>query len=129
MAESQSQMKWVRKFGFVSEFDIDARWVMYEDGNPKPQGSLRIVSFPNLPPGHLKSFCSIVIKRKPKTKKEIEDTKIKKINDGARIESVEVFNNEELELYSIDEHIETWDTTDVAPSYKLEKTYGVKIFN
>lgn len=124
--ENVTQMKWVRKFGFVSEFEIDARFVLYADGNPKPQGSLRIVSFPNLPPGHLKSFCSIVTKRWPKTPQEIEETKKKKFKDG---EEVEVFDNEELELYSIDEHIKTWDTTDVAPLYKLEKTYGVKIFN
>jgi len=118
MAEQIIQKKWVRKVGYVSEFEIDARWVLYEDGNPRPQGSLRIVSFPDLPPGHLKSFCSIVIKRTPKTEQEIMDTVTK--ND---------MTVEELELYSIDEHIETWDVTDTAPLYKLEKTYGVKVFN
>ena|SRR5579859_3563155 len=126
MAEEVTKMKWVRKFGYVSEHKVDARFVLYKDGDARPQGSLRIVSLPDCPPGHLKSFCSIVIKRRPKTEVEILETKKKRFKDG---EEVEVFDNEELELYSIDEHIETWDTTQTDPPYKLEKLYGVKIFN
>ncbi len=117
MAETVIQKRWQRKIGFVSEFKIDARWVLYEDGNPRPQGSLRIVSFPNLPPGHLMCFCSIITKRTPKTEDEIVNTIVK--HD---------LSQEELEIYSIDEHLETWDVTESAPSYKLEKTYGVKVF-
>lgn len=118
MAEQVIQKKWKRKIGFVSEFNIDARWVLYAEGDPRPQGSLRIVSFPNLLPGHLMCFCSIVIKRTPKTEEELISTIVN--HD---------ISEEELELYSIDEHIETWDLTESAPSFKLEKTYGVKIFN
>lgn len=117
MAEKVIQKKWQRKVGYVSEFEIDARWVLYDEGDPRPQGSLRLVSHPDLPPGHLKSFCSIVIGRRPKTEQEIVDTIVK--HD---------MTQEELELYSIDEHLEIWETTDQGPMYKLEKTYGVKVF-
>jgi hypothetical protein len=109
--------RWKRKVGFVSEHKIDARWVLYADGDPKPQGSLRIVSHPDLPPGHVRAHCAIVIKRTPKSPEEIADTVIN--HDIAQ---------EELELYSIDEHLELWVTQDKGPLYQLEKTYGVKVF-
>lgn len=118
MGETIIQKRWVRKLGFVSEFKIDARWVLYEDGDSRPQGSLRIVSHPDLPPGHVRALCSIVIKRTPKTKEEIEQTVVK--HD---------ITQEELEIYSIDEHLQMWETTDSGPLYKLEKTYAVKVFN
>ena len=38
-------------------------------------------------------------------------------------------SQEELEIYSIDEHLELWQTSDQGPLYQLEKTYGVKVFN
>lgn len=119
MAETVIQKKWIRKHGFVSEHQIDARWVLYEDGNPKPQGSLRIVSHPDLPPGHVRAYCSIVTKRTPKSINEIQDTIVK--HD---------LTQEELEVYSVDEHIELWTPDpDVGPLYRIEKTYGVKVFN
>ena len=68
------QGSWVRKLGYVTECDIDARWVLYNPNDPKPQGSLRIVSHPDLPPGHLRSFVSIVTKRWPKTSAELAKT-------------------------------------------------------
>jgi len=119
MAEQVIQKKWVRKIGFVSEFKIDARWVLYADNDPRPQGSLRIVAHPDLPPGHVRAHCSIVTKRRPKTQQEIEDTIVK--HD---------MSQEELEIYSIDEHIELWQPESVTgPLYKIEQTYGVKVFN
>lgn len=68
------QGKWVRKLGYVTECDIDARWVLYYPNDSRPQGSLRIVSHPDLPPGHLRSFVSIVTKRWPKTKEDFAKT-------------------------------------------------------
>jgi len=68
------QGTWQRKFGHVSEFDVDARWILYYPNDSRPQGSLRIVSHPDLPPGHLKSFVSIVTKRLPKTTDELAKT-------------------------------------------------------
>ncbi len=124
--KAENNKKWSKKLGYVSEFKIDARWVLYEDGNPKPQGSLRIVSHPDCPPGKLKAICAIVTGRKPKTKSEIDETKLIRYEDTGEVS--EVFNNEELELYSIDEHLTMWNITDVAPTYELEEKYGVKIF-
>lgn len=71
---TEVQGTWVRKHGYVSECDIDARWILYHPNDERPQGSLRIVSHPDLPPGHLKSFVSLVTKRWPKTKNEISQT-------------------------------------------------------
>jgi hypothetical protein len=68
------QGTWVRKQGYMSEFEIDARWILYFPNDSRPQGSLRIVSHPDLPPGHLKSFVSIVTKRLPKTRDELAKT-------------------------------------------------------
>lgn len=68
------QGRWQRKLGYVTECDIDARWVLYYPNDPRPQGSLRIVSHPDLPPGHLRSFVSIVTKRWPKTKEDFAKT-------------------------------------------------------
>lgn len=120
MAETVIQRKWLRKLGFVSEFKIDARWVLYADNDPRPQGSLRIVSHPDLPPGHVRAYSSFVTKRRPKTSEEIADTIVK--HD---------LSKEELEIYSVDEHIELWqpERPDQGPLYKIEQTYGVKVFN
>lgn len=118
MAEQVIQKIWKRKIGFVSEHKIDARWVLYADNDQRPQGSLRIVSHPDLPPGHVRAYCAIVTKRTPKTKEEIANT----------ITNYDI-GQEELELYSIDDHLELWQTQDQGPLYQLEKTYGVKVFN
>ncbi len=119
MAETVEQKKWIRKLGFVSEFQIDARWVLYADNDQRPQGSLRIVSHPDLPPGHVRAHCSIVTKRRPKTPDEIAETIAK--HDVTK---------EELEIYSIDEYLDLWIPDPVSgPLYKIEKTYGVKVFN
>lgn len=68
------QGTWERKQGYVSEFDIDARWILYYPNDDRPHGSLRIVSHPDLAPGYLKSFVSIVTKRWAKTKDELAKT-------------------------------------------------------
>lgn len=156
------QGEWIRKYGYVSEFDIDARWVLYYPNDNRPYGSLRIVSHPDLPPGHLKSFVSIVTKRWNKTEEEInksleryglmddtnlyyhngvfykkkiltENEKTIKVTYDDPITEKEknhllrnVFN--ELDAYTLFEHVETWDTETMDKIRVLEKLYNVKIF-
>lgn len=205
------QGRWERKLGYVTECDIDARWVLYYPNDSRPQGSLRIVSHPDLPPGHLRSFVSIVTKRWPKSnedyartfqqfgmlddhdlndmfffdgkfyKKKIVTTyyiynrvtyvnKVMSKRDGRVIVSYNtpfnvidvtrnkifvqtpVVNDEftivvyeepfsdaeirktlsslvsELEVYNIDENVQTWDTETTDKKQNLEKLYNVKIF-
>jgi hypothetical protein len=203
------QGNWTRKIGYITECDIDARWILYYPNDSRPQGSLRIVSHPDLPPGHLRSFVSLVVKRKPKTKEDLVKTfeqygllddnndifffnntfykskvvntfyyydgityknKIIKIeNKKTYISYTEPFNagnfiynkifvqtpikndeftiiiysepyndteikellislSGELEAYSIDENVETWDTETTDTMRNLEKLYNVKIF-
>lgn len=66
--------RWIRKQGYVSECEIDSRWVLYYPNDDRSHGSLRIVSHPDLPPGHLRSFVSIITKRWPKTNEEFAKT-------------------------------------------------------
>ena len=109
---------WDRVRGFVTELDIDARWILRSNIDDMAHGSLRIVSHPDLKPGYLKAFCSFVISRKPKSPEEIE-------------QSVEDFKMDvvELEVYSVNEHIVTKQMPEyIAPKRDIEKTYNVKIF-
>ena len=107
---------WDRVRGYISELRVDARWILRGD-NEKPYGSLRIVSHPDLPPGHLRAFFTYVTKIKPKTIEE----KIQTIEDY-QIERIE------LEVYSIEDNIETSTDTIEAPFKELEKLFGVKVF-
>lgn len=109
---------WERLKGFVSELRIDARWILRNNDDDKPYGSLRIVSHPDLPPGYLRAFFSYVTKIKPKTREE----KIKTVEDY----DVELV---ELEVYSIDNSIETENKSYEAPYKELEELFSVKIFN
>lgn len=87
---TEVQGSWVRKHGYVSEFDIDARWILYYPNDERPHGSLRIVSHPDLPPGHLKSFVSIITKRWPKTPQELSRT----------LENYGLLDDSELSFYN-----------------------------
>ena len=84
------QGTWVRKHGYVSECDIDARWILYYPNDDRPHGSLRIVSHPDLPPGHLRSFVSIVTKRWPKSPEEL----------GKTLEQYGLLDNNELSYFN-----------------------------
>lgn len=121
MSEVIKDKYWERKPYVVSEFKIDAKWVLrkYDDKNdpPKAWGSLRIVSHPNLPPGYLRAISILVTSRRPKTQEEIEDA----LNEYQMSE-------DELEVYSIDEHLETVKFEHEAPKRELEELFDVKIF-
>ena len=108
---------WDRVIGFSSENKVDARWVLRDPKDDKSHGSLRIVSHPDLKPGYLRAFCSFVISRRPKTPEEIA-------------KSVEDYQMEEIELevYSVDEHIETNKIEYEAPLRELEEKFQVKVF-
>lgn len=108
---------WEKVHGYVTENEIDVRWILREDGDSRAHGSLRIVSHPDLKAGYLRAFVSFVTSRKPKTPEEIAITL-----DEYKIEDTE------LEIYSIDEHIETFDN-EIEDRYQdLEKLFDVKIF-
>lgn len=109
--------KWVRKYGHISEHAIDARWVLYHPNDERPQGSLRIVSHPDLRPGHLKSYITLITSRRPKTEQELTQD----VSDFG-------LSREEFEAYSIDEHITAWNNEVTGRMIELEALYGVKIF-
>lgn len=108
---------WERVFGYVTENRIDARWILRYPNDTRAHGSLRIVSHPDLKPGYLRAYSSFVTSRRPKTKKEIEQT-VKEYQ----------MQETELEIYSIDEHIETFDRVIEDRYQELEKIFNVKIF-
>ena len=112
-----TQRYWERIRGFNSENDVDARWILREDGDHRAHGSLRIVSHPDLRPGYLRSFCYFVTARRPKTQQEIEQS----------IDDFQMDENE-LEVYSVNEHITTQKIEHEAPLRELEERFGVKIF-
>lgn len=108
---------WDKVHGYVTENEVDVRWILKEDGDDRAHGSLRIVSHPDLKAGYLRAFVSFVTKRRPKTAEEIaitlEDYKMEEI---------------ELEIYSIDEYIETYEQTMEDRYQDLETLFDVKIF-
>jgi hypothetical protein len=108
---------WERVIGFTSEYRVDKRWILREEGDSRAFGSLRIVSHPDLKPGYLRSFCTFVVSRKPKSTEEIA-------------KSIEEYQMEEIELevYSVNENIETKVIEYEAPYQELQKKFGVKIF-
>jgi hypothetical protein len=107
---------WDRIRGYVSESRIDARWVLRQNETDKPLGQLRIVSHPDLPPGHLRAIFTYVISIRKRTR----DEKIRVAEDF----QMEV---KELEVYSIndDTKTETIEYKDLYP--KLEEMFGVEI--
>lgn len=108
---------WDPVIGFSSENRIDKRWILRQDGDSRSHGSLRIVSHPDLKPGHLRAFSSFVTKRTPKTSEEIA-------------QSVKDYKMEEIELevYSVNENLTTMEFEAVDRFQVLEEKFGVKIF-
>lgn len=108
---------WEKVHGYVTENEIDVRWILKEDDDDRAHGSLRIVSHPDLKPGYLRAYVSFVTKRRPKTKEEIEKTK-----EDYKMEDTE------LEIYSINEYIETVDNEIEDRFQDLQKLFQVSIF-
>ena len=108
---------WDRLRGFVTELRVDTRWVLRNEDDDKPYGSLRIVSHPDLQPGYLRAIFTYV-------------TSIIEKSDEEKIQTIEDYQMEEteLEVYSIDENIATESKTYEAPFKELEELFGVKIF-
>lgn len=108
---------WERIRGYPTEHRIDARWRLRMQDSDRTYGSLRIVSHPDLPPGQLRAVFTYVTDIKEKTDEEIlqtlEDYQMKK---------------EELEVYSVEDNIETETQTIEDYKNKLEEMFVVKIF-
>jgi hypothetical protein len=117
MAEETYSRYWERVRGYFTENRVDARWVLRDPKDDLAYGSLRIVSHPDLKPGYLRSFCTFVTSRKPKTEQEINKA----------IEDYQMDINE-LEVYSVDDNIKTDTIEYEAPFQELQKKFGVKIF-
>lgn len=108
---------WERIVGYVSEHRVDARWLLKVEGSDRTYGSLRIVSHPDLPPGQLRAYFTHVTKMQEKTDEEIMKT----------VEDYQI-DITELEVYAIDENIETETDEHIASFKELEELFGVKIF-
>ena len=108
---------WDRLRGFVSEHRVDARWVLRENETERPLGSLRIVSHPDLPPGHLRAHFTFMTSIREKTKEE----KLQTIEDYQ-------MELEELEVYSVHDDIQTETQKFEQPYKELEELFDVKVF-
>lgn len=108
---------WEKVFGYISENQVDTRWILRYPNDSRAHGSLRIVSHPDLKPGYLRAYSSFVTSRRPKTPNEI----VKAVEEYKMHET-------ELEVYSIDEHIETFERVLEDRYQSLEKIFNVKIF-
>ena len=108
---------WDRLRGYITELRVDARWVLREINTQKPLGSLRIASHPDLRPGYLRAIFTYVTSMRQKSKQEV-------------LRTVEDYQMDitELEVYSIDDDINTEVKTYEAPFKELEKLFDVKIF-
>lgn len=108
---------WERIRGYPTEHQIDARWKLRMNGSNRTLGSLRIVSHPDLPPGQLRAHFIYI-------------TDIKKKDENEIIQTIEDYQmkEEELEIYSVNEHIETEKETMIDYKNKLEEIFNVKIF-
>lgn len=113
---------WERIHGYFSELKIDKRYILRELNDPsdppKAWGSLRVASHPDLPPGYLRATANFVVARKAKTEEEKE----KAINDY-------LMDVKELEVYSIDDDIQTEEIVHEAPKRDIEELFGIDIFN
>ena len=108
---------WDRLRGFVTEHRVDARWVLRQNETENPLGSLRIVSHPDLPPGHLRAVFTFMTSIREKTKEE----KLQTIEDYQ-------MEMEELEVYSVHDDIETETQKFEQPYKELEELFDVKVF-
>lgn len=115
-----SDRKWERIHGFISEHPIDARYILRDPDNDKAWGSLRVIGYDPkmgiLSPGYVRAFASFVTSRRPKTQEEINQSL-----EDYQMESIE------LEVYSVDEHVETKDITYEAPKREIEEMFKIKI--
>lgn len=107
---------WDKINGFITEMRVDNRWLLKSSINEKPLGSLRIVSHPDLKPGYLRSIFTFVISIKDKNEYEILKT----------VEDYQI-DIAELEVYSIDQDLETETKIFEAPFRELEELFGIKI--
>ena len=64
---------WDRIFGYPTELRVDARWILRKHDSERSYGQLRIVSHPDLPPGHLRSIFIAVTDIEEKNDHEIDD--------------------------------------------------------
>ena len=108
---------WERMRGFFTEHNIDARWLLKNKNDEKTYGSLRVVSHPDLKPGYLRVFYTIVDEVHERTRKEIQ----KLIDDCKMKES-------ELEVYSAKDKLVTTTDKFEAPKREIEEMFKVKIF-
>lgn len=108
---------WDRVKGFVTELRVDGRWVLRGNDDDNPLGSLRIVSHPDLKPGHLRAIFSFMTSIRPKSQEE-------------KLQTTEDYQMEitELEVYSIHDEIKTENEKFEAPYKELEKMFNVKVF-
>jgi hypothetical protein len=109
---------WEKITGYPTELRVDKRWKLRMEGSERTFGSLRIVSHPDLPPGQLRAFFTYV-------------TDIKEKNDTEIMQTIEDYQmkKEELEVYSVDENIETEREVFVDYKNKLEELFKVVIFD
>lgn len=109
---------WERIYGYVTELRVDSRWILRKDGNDeKSYGSLRIVSHPDLKPGHLRAIFTYITSSREKSFFE----KLKTTEDY-------LINIDELEAYSIDDEIKTNTEIIEDTNRNLSNLFGVKIF-
>lgn len=108
---------WDRIKGFATELRVDARWVLRNSDTEKSYGSLRIVSHPDLPPGHLRAIFTYVLSIRKKTREE-------------KLQTIEDYQMEitELEVYSISDDTKTETVTYEASLKELQEMFGVKVF-
>lgn len=110
-----TDMTWERIPVNFKEFRIDQRWqLMGKDGNA--YGALRIVSHPDLKPGHLKAFFNYISSIREKNSNEI----LKTIEDY-QVEPIE------LEVYSIKDEVKMEQTEYTLPLHEIQEIFGVKI--
>jgi hypothetical protein len=108
---------WERVTGYISELRVDSRFVLKDTETNKSYGSLRIVSHPDLSPGYLRAIFNLATEIQEKT----EEAKLRTIEDY-QITPIE------MEVYSINENINTEKKIYEAPYKELEGIFGVKIF-
>lgn len=112
-----SNTYWERIVGYPTELRVDARWMLKNVEDDKPYGSLRIVSHPDLPPGQLRAILIFIKSSREKSDDEIMQT----VEDY-------LIDIKELEVFSIDQAIETDKIVHEAPFKELEEIFKVKIF-
>lgn len=111
-----NECKWERVRGHKTELRIDARWILKHIETDKSYGKLRIVSHPDLPPGYLRAIFMYVTLIRPR-------------NQVEKLQATEDYQMEitELEVYGVEDEINTETKTYEAPIRELENMFGVKV--